>query len=95
MGIIRTIDKKIGAFEARRQFGQILKEVEMKRESFVVERHGEAVAAVVPIAVYDQWKKGRKEFFDQIKSAADTANLDEEEAEEVIARALKAAARHA
>lgn len=94
MSIAGTMDKKIGAFEARRQFGQILKEVEMKGDSFLIERHGEAVAAVVPIGVYDQWKKDRKEFFDQIKAAADTANLDEEEAEEVIAKALKAT-RHA
>ena len=90
MNIAGITDKKIGAFEARRQFGQILKEVEIKGDRYVVERHGEAVAAVVPIEIYEQWKKGRKEFFKQIKAAAELADLTEGEAEEIIARALKA-----
>lgn len=90
MNIPGIADKKVGAFEARRQFGQILKEVEVKGDRFVVERHGQPVAAVVPIEIYEQWKKGRKEFFARIKEAADKADLTEEEAEEVIAKAIKA-----
>lgn len=90
MNIPGLVDKKVGAFEARRQFGQILKEVEIKGGRFVVERHGEPVAAVVPIEIYEQWKKGKQEFFAQIRAAAETANFDEEEAEEVIAKAVKA-----
>lgn len=89
MNITGIIDKKMGAFEARRKFGQILKEVEVKGDRFVVERHGEAVAAVVPISIYNQWKKGRKDFFAQIRTAAETADLSEEEAEVVIAKAVK------
>lgn len=90
MNLPGVVDKKVGAFEARRQFGQILKEVEVKGERFVVERHGEPVAAVVPIEIYEQWKKGRKEFFAKIRAAADVSNLTEAEAEVIIAKAIKA-----
>lgn len=90
MNIQGVIDKKVGAFEARRNFGQILKKVEVKGDRFVVERHGEPVAAVVPIEIYKQWKDGRKEFFAQIRAAANHSNLTEKEAEEVIGTALKA-----
>lgn len=89
MHISGITDKKVGAFKARRQFGQILKEVEVKGDRFVVERHGEPVAALVPIEIYKQWKKGRKEFFAQIKAASDAADLTEKEAEAVIASAIK------
>lgn len=90
MNIFGVVDKKIGAFDARRKFGQILREVEIKGDRFVVERHGEAVAAVVPIGIYNQWKKSRKDFFAKIRAAADTANLSEKEAEKVITKAVKA-----
>lgn len=90
MNISAVTDKKVGAFEARRQFGQILKRVEVKGDRFVVERHGEPVAAVVPIEIYKQWKKGRTQFFTQIRAAAHTANLSEEEADAVITKVLNA-----
>lgn len=90
MNITGIVDKKMGAFEARRKFGQILREVEVKGDRFVVERHGEAVAAVIPISIYNQWKKDRKDFFAQIRAAADTADLSEEAVETVITKAVKA-----
>lgn len=89
MNITGITDKKVGAFEARRNFGQMLKEIEVKGDRFVVERHGEPVAAVVPIVIYEQWKKARKEFFARIRASANTANLTEREVESVITKALK------
>lgn len=89
MNITGIADKKVGAFEARRNFGQMLKEIEIKGDRFVVERHGEPVAAVVPIVIYEQWKKARKEFFARIRASASTANLTEREVESVITKALK------
>jgi len=51
------MEKMVGAFEARRQLGKILKEVSGKGDRYVVEYHGEPVAAVVPIELYEQWKR--------------------------------------
>jgi prevent-host-death family protein len=81
------MERKIGAFEARRQFGKVLNEVVAKGDRYVVERHGEPVAAVVPIRLYEQWKRERDAFFDRMEAIAERANMSEDEA---MALALEA-----
>ncbi len=81
--------KTVGAFEARRQFGQILKDVFWHGESYVVEYHGEPVAAVVPLRVYEGWKQQREAFFDRLESLAARANLSPEEADQLAAEAVE------
>ena len=73
------MERKIGAVDARRQFGKVLDEVITKRDRYVVERHGEAVAAVVPIELYEQWKSRREAFFDRLEETARHANMREAE----------------
>ncbi|MFN8499295.1 MAG: type II toxin-antitoxin system Phd/YefM family antitoxin [Anaerolineae bacterium] len=84
------MEKKVGAFEARRQFGSILQNVVADRDRYVIERHGQPVAAVVPIEVYEQWKKQRQAFFDQIRAIAEEANVPEDEANELVNEAIQA-----
>jgi prevent-host-death family protein len=74
------VAKRIQAFTARRQFGRLLHEVEVKGDRYVVERHGEPVAALVPMAVYEQWQRSRAAFFAKMRQAAERANLSEDEA---------------
>jgi prevent-host-death family protein len=83
------MEKNIGAFEVRRQFGKILEAVVAKGDKFVVERHGEPVAAVVPIEIYNEWKRGREAFFDKIRAISERAHLTPEEAERVASQAVK------
>lgn len=80
----------MGAFEARRQFGSILQNVVADRDRYVIERHGQPVAAVVPIEIYEQWKRQRKAFFDQIRTIAEEANVSEDEATELVNEAIQA-----
>lgn len=75
------MEKLVGAFEARRQLGKILKEVSGKGDRYVVEYHGEPVAAVVPIELYEQWKRRREAFFDKLETMAAESNLPPEEAD--------------
>ena len=84
------MEKIIGAFEARRQFGRILQSVLAKGDSWAVERHGEPVAAVVPIEVYEQWKAGRETFFAKIRAASQRADMLPEEAERLASEAVQA-----
>lgn len=84
------MEKMIGAFEARRQLGKILKEVSGKGDSYVVEYHGEPVAAVVPIQLYEQWKRRREAFFDKMRLTAERANMPEEEAMTLAQEAIEA-----
>jgi len=83
------MEKTVGAFEARRQFGRILQEVVARGDKYVVERHGEAVAAVVPIDIYLQWKRRREAFFDKMREVAERANVPEDEAEDLVQEAVR------
>jgi antitoxin (DNA-binding transcriptional repressor) of toxin-antitoxin stability system len=60
---------------------------------YVVERHGEPVAAMVPIEVYEQWKEQRSSFFARWRQAAETADLTPEEAETLAKEAVQAVRR--
>jgi len=84
------MEKMVGAFEARRQLGKILKEVSGKGDRYVVEYHGEPVAAVVPIELYEQWKREREAFFDELQTIAERANLAPEEADALAQEAIQA-----
>jgi prevent-host-death family protein len=81
--------RNIAAFEARRQFGKVLNDVVAKGDHYVVERHGEAVAAVVPIQLYEQWKRSRDAFFDRLEEAAQRSNMGENDAMALALDAVK------
>ncbi|MDP8908407.1 MAG: type II toxin-antitoxin system Phd/YefM family antitoxin [Chloroflexota bacterium] len=87
------MEKTVGAFEARRQFGQILKQVSAKGDSYVVEYHGEPVAAVVPIELYAKWKQRREAFFEHMRETAARANVPYDEAASLIEEAIQAVRR--
>jgi len=84
------MEKSIGAFEIRRKFGKVLQEVIATGDRFVIERHGEPVAAVVPINVYNQWKRARSEFFEKLRIISERANLSPEETEALVSEAVRA-----
>ena len=84
------MEKTIGAFEIRRNFGRVLQEVIARGDKYVVERHGDPVAVVVPVEVYEQWKRSRDRLFEQIRTAQERANLSPEEAEALAQEAVQA-----
>ena len=86
-----VMEKTLGAFEARRQLGRILREVSGKGDRYVIEHHGEPMAAVVPMALYQQWKRRREAFFDRLEEMAATADLAPEEADLLASEAVQAA----
>ncbi len=81
--------KKLSAWQARRQFGRVLREVARDGDAFVVESHGEPVAAVVPIAVLNEWERERRAFFDQMRAVSERAGVSEPEAEQLVAAAIR------
>lgn len=85
-----SLEKTVPAFTARRHFGKILQGVAAQCDRVVVERHGEPIAAVVPMEVYRQWQRSRQAFFDRIRAVADGANLAEDEAAELVDAAITA-----
>lgn len=85
------MEKTVGAFEIRRNFGKVLQNVAARGDKYVVERHGEPVAAVVPMEVYEQWKRSRSRLMEQLRAAQERADLSPEEAEALAAEAVRAA----
>ena len=83
------MEKTIGAFAVRRQLGKVLQEVVAKGDRYVVERHGEPIAAVVPIEVYVHWKKARDDFFDRLRVISQKANVTPEEADKLAKEAVR------
>jgi prevent-host-death family protein len=84
------MEKTVAAVEVRRSLGRILQQVAANGDRVVVERNGQPVAAMVPIDVYNQWKRSRAEFFERMGQASKRANLTPEEADWVAADAVAA-----
>lgn len=85
------MEKTAGAFQARRQLGRILKAVAGRGDCYVLEYHGEPVAAMVPLAIYEGWKRRREAFFDRLEVMAAIADLSPEEADALATEAVRAA----
>ncbi len=87
------LDKVASAYEMRRNFGKIMQNVLAKGERYFIKRHGETIAVVVPVEVYEQWQKGRARFFETLRTAQKNANLKPDEAERLAKDAVTAVRR--
>ena len=87
------MEKKIGLAQARKEFSKVINDVQYQGESYIISRHGEEAAAVVPLQVYQNWIKGRENFFDSIREIQSASNLNPQQAkklaEEAVAHARK------
>jgi len=84
------MEKVVGAFEARRRFGQLIEEAFYKKDNFVVERSGRPMAVIVPIDVYRRWQRLAKErVFIMLEEVwRRTENIPAEELEADVEQAL-------
>jgi prevent-host-death family protein len=80
--------KTISAWEARRNFGKLMDEVAQTNRTVIVESHGEAKVAVVPLGVVERIERQRQEFFDTMRSISGRVNLSEEEAAQLAEEAV-------
>ena len=88
------MEKTVGAYEIRRNLGKVLQAITARGDKYIVERHGEAVAAVVPMEVYEQWKRSRDQFFELLGQSQENANLSPEEADALAQEAVQAVRPH-
>jgi prevent-host-death family protein len=82
------MERFISSEDAPGSFDDVLKQVSDDGDRYVVEKDGVPLAAVVPIAVYAQWKRRREAFFQRIQETADRAGLNEDEASRVVEEAM-------
>ncbi len=84
--------KTVSAIKARQNLGQVMNEVSLKDDEYIVERSGKPLVAIIPIETYLNLTGKRQEFFNlygALQGAADrSASVDDD-----LAEALAAARR--
>jgi prevent-host-death family protein len=78
----------VGVTKAREKLSEIVESVQYQNEAYIISRHGRPAAAVVPVEVYEAWKRRRKEFFDLIREFQETSGAADPE--EVMQDVLEA-----
>ncbi|MBF0565173.1 MAG: type II toxin-antitoxin system prevent-host-death family antitoxin [Nitrospirae bacterium] len=87
--------KKISTMEASLQFGQVMNEVSLKEDDYIVECAGKPIVAIVPIHKYEWMKqeteKARNKFFKMVDEIRETTrNIPLGEIETAVDEAVKA-----
>ncbi len=83
------MERTVPAFEARRQFGKLLEEA-VRGRPVVIERHGEPVAALVPLYMLENDRAARRRVVEFMEKAAASAGLSPEEADRLAEEAVRA-----
>jgi len=58
--------KTISAIKVRQNLGQVMNEVAIKEDEYIVERAGKPLVAIIPVEQYQSIKKEREEFFQMV-----------------------------
>jgi prevent-host-death family protein len=84
--------KKISAMKARQNLGQLLNEVSIRGDSFVIERAGKPLAALVDMERFQQLQEDQSSALQALKKAWEKmAGADHQEIQEAIEEAEKIA----
>ena len=72
--------KKVSAMTARKSFGQIMSEVSIKADEYIIERAGKPLVVMIPFEEYQSLKTERERFwktYDEIQSQTKDTNPKE------------------
>jgi len=58
--------KTISALKARQNLGQVMNEVALKGDEYIIERAGKPLVAVIPMERYQSLQKDLDEFFESL-----------------------------
>ena len=84
---------KVNALKIRRDLGQLLEEVYLKGDQYVIERNGRPMAAVVPVWQLKEWQERRAHFFGMVDELRRTGKKRSPQAVEREVRAAVRAVR--
>ena len=82
--------KTISALKARQNLGQVMNEVALKGDDYIIERAGKPLVAVIPIEKYQSLQQEWDEFFENV--SAMSANIKEED-DEIVDKLVDEAVR--
>jgi prevent-host-death family protein len=82
--------KKISALKARQNLGQVMNEVALKGDDYIIERAGKPLVAVIPIEKYQSLQQELNEFFESLsKMRANLKKEDEKDMDRLIEEAVQ------
>jgi prevent-host-death family protein len=83
--------KRISALKARQNLGQVMNEVALKGDDYIIERAGKPLVAVIPIRKYESLRQELDEFFESLsKMRANLKREDEKDMDGLIEAGLRA-----
>ena len=84
--------KKISALKARQNLGQVMNEVALRGDDYIVERSGKPLVAIIPLTKYWQLQSALDDFFEEVKDFRQSAQkVNPKEVDRAIAEAVEAA----
>lgn len=84
--------KKISAMKARQNLGQVMNEVALRGDDYVVERAGKPLVAIIPMEKYRRLEKDLDDFFLEVKTFQESVkDADPAELDAAIEEAVRAA----
>jgi prevent-host-death family protein len=82
--------KRISALKARQNLGQVMNEVALKGDDYIIERAGKPLVAVISIEKYQSLQKDLDEFFESLDMMRrDIKKEDPELIDELIDEAVQ------
>jgi len=90
-----TMLKTITAVKARQNLGQLMNEVVIREDDYIIERSGKQLVAIIPIEKYRRFEqeedRARNEFSQWVDKIRErTKNVDQKLLEETIQEAVEA-----
>jgi len=83
------MEQRMSAWETRRQFGKVLRDVSSNHSSVIVESRGEEVAVLIPVEDYLRLRASREVFYSMIRDISGRVNMPEEEGEALAIEAME------
>jgi len=84
--------KKISAQKARQRFGELMDEVRLRGDRYIVERGNRPMVAVIPVEEYVTWEKIRERLYEKVRQIRErNQGVDSEVLESEIREAVEAA----
>jgi prevent-host-death family protein len=85
------MQKKISAMKARQNLGQIMNEVAIRGDAYIIERAGKPLVAIIDMEKYQRLEEDRQEALQGVRSLwSKMEGADAEEVEGVIEEAIRA-----
>ena len=88
LGVIEVL-KTISAMKARQNLGQIMNEVSIRSDRYIIERNGKPLVAIVPVSFIEEQELKKKEFLDLLDKAQNNSNISEDGIQNDIQEAIR------